>query len=183
MHERAPEAGFVPFIPRRVACASGPQEQRAVGEVQIEPPRSEQPVLTSESQECSPAPSEPVVRPEPPPTTQHPEGEPAQLESVGKLKPIVCEHGQLIRNEAIRLAAIACGRALRHVAFVHPQALASFVDDALAAAGRPTHHSISSHLNDDTLEFGEVVIQCDESRVSADIETRAELLVRAAAES
>ena len=113
---------------------------------------------------------------------EYPEGEPSNPALSADPVPPICDHQQLIRNEAIRLAAIACGRALRHVAVVHPQTLANFVDDALVAAGRPTPHSISTHQSDANLEFGEVVIESEGSRVEADIETRAKLLVRAAAE-
>lgn len=181
MEERAPEAGFVPFTPRRVPRVTSGREEHAVGEIQNEPQLPEQAAPSIEPSESLAVLAEPIVQSESGSPGRQSQIAPANAE-IDISQPIVCDHRQLIRNEAIRLAAIACGRALRHVAVAHPQAIASFVDEAFAAAGRPTHHSTSSHLNDATLEFGEVVIQCDGSRVGADIETRAELLVRAAAE-
>jgi len=172
----------LPFTPRRVAGLTRALEVHEAGECHSQLQPSEHPTPNSESSESPAVTVEVVAPPEPHPSIEPPDVEPAKADLSADRTPPVCDHRQLIRNEAIRLAAIACGRALRHVAFVHPQALACFVDDALAAAGRPTPHSISSHQSDDSLEFGEVIIDCGGSRVEADIQTRAALLVRAAAE-
>lgn len=172
----------MPFTPRRVVELTRGHEVPGIGECHSQPQPSEQTAPKSESSESFSEAAEPVAQPEPHPCIEYPEGEPSNPALSADPVPPICDHQQLIRNEAIRLAAIACGRALRHVAVVHPQTLANFVDDALVAAGRPTPHSISTHQSDANLEFGEVVIESEGSRVEADIETRAKLLVRAAAE-
>ena len=172
----------MPFTPRRLAGLTRGLEVHEAGECHSQLQPSEHAAADSESSESSAVAVELVAPVEPHPSIESPDLEPAKADLSADRTPPVCDHRQLIRNEAIRLAAIACGRALRHVAFVHPQALACFVDDALAAAGRPTPHSISAHQSDENLEFGEVTIDCDGSRVEADIQTRAALLVRAAAE-
>jgi hypothetical protein len=108
-----------------------------------------------------------------------------------------CDHALEIRHEAIRLASIACGRALRHAVLLHPGVIAAFVDDAIAAAGLPQHARIRVHpdsiarihashhdrIGDDDLSPGDVVIECDGVSVGARLDTRARLLVAAAAES
>ncbi len=52
---------------------------------------------------------------------------------------------EIIRREAVRLAAIACGRALRHALLIHPRALVAFVDEAIAAAGHPPDVRLHLH--------------------------------------
>jgi hypothetical protein len=108
----------------------------------------------------------------------------------------VCNHRSQIRSEAIRLAVVACGRALRRAVLVHPRVIAAFVDDAFEAAGRPEHARVRVHgaliqllnapqcdrIADDEMEKGDVVIECDGTTVGATIEERAELLVRAVAD-
>lgn len=89
-----------------------------------------------------------------------------------------CEHEALIRREAIRLAAIACGRALAHVAVIHPKLIAAFVDEARAVAGRPADACVGTFADG---EFGAVEIEFAEGAIGADLATRAALLVRAAA--
>lgn len=107
-----------------------------------------------------------------------------------------CSHFLGVRNEAIRLAAIACGRALRRAVVLHPQTIAGFVDDAIAAAGYPHYPRIYLHassiataadvrhecISDASLRLGDVTVECDGSRLSATVEERAGLLVLAAAE-
>lgn len=199
MDEREPEAGFLPFVPRRVSGGYGPttggltdpqepQPAEAPAEATGKSPTTDQrppPLDVAESQQAG----EPIMESEPPerPETgldvEAPATELAAQDNslVVPSQPALCRHEHLIRNEAIRLAAIACGRALRHAALIHPQVIARFVDDALEAAGNPKSFSIGSNGSDGALDFGEVLIQCDGSFIGAELETRAELLVRAAA--
>jgi len=109
----------------------------------------------------------------------------------------VCDHAFEIRNEAVRLASIACGRALRHAVLLHPQIIAAFVDDALRTTGGRTTHRILVHEGlisyvdqhhrfvegNADLSPGDLVIDVDGGSVGADLEARAELLVAAASES
>ena len=106
-----------------------------------------------------------------------------------------CEHSFEIRNEAVRLAAIACGRALRHALLIDPAVIAAFVDDALAVApGRAVHRicvhaSLATHLDPARravqaahgLSPGDLLIDVDGGTIGATLKTRAELLVEAAA--
>ncbi len=106
-----------------------------------------------------------------------------------------CDHALAIRSEAIRLASIACGRALRHAVVLHPRTIAGFVDDALAAAGNPRHARIWLHPDagtqrdmdheqiwDAKLEPGDVIVEHEDVMLRADLERRSALLVRAAAD-
>ena len=107
-----------------------------------------------------------------------------------------CDHTYEIRNEAVRLAAIACGRALRRAVLLHPQVIAAFVDDAIASSGgRPirrilVHESLVPHLGQhrgsvqaatDLCE-GDIEIELEGGSIGAGLKRRAELLVAAAAE-
>ncbi|HXW50707.1 MAG TPA: hypothetical protein VEJ41_01850 [Candidatus Acidoferrales bacterium] len=92
-----------------------------------------------------------------------------------------CDHEAQVRSEAVRLAAIACGRALRHVAAIHPQLLAAFVDEAIAAIAPVDPSSVVARLDARDEGSGSVAIEVDDTGIEADIETRAALLVRAAA--
>ena len=107
-----------------------------------------------------------------------------------------CEHADQIRRQAIRLATIACGKALRRAALIHPGVIAAFVDDALAAAGAPggarvrVHPVVAAQLSpgheiiaDGDLDRAAVFIESEGASVGADLDTRAGLLVRAAAHS
>ena len=107
-----------------------------------------------------------------------------------------CDHAYEIRSEAVRLASIACGRALRHAVLLHPQVIAAFVDDALHSTGGRAvqcirvHDSLLSRIDSrhgsvqgaEGLEPGDLIIDVDGGTIGADLETRAELLVAAAAE-
>jgi hypothetical protein len=108
-----------------------------------------------------------------------------------------CDHACEIRNEAVRLASIACGRALRHAVVLHPKVIAAFVDDALRSAGTRqverirVHSDVAQHVDPrcgpvqiaEELSPGDVFIDLNNGSVGATLETRAELLVAAAAES
>lgn len=209
----AADGGFVPFEPRRHRKANAhleeppsiaPGEERAesqpdgaptwatAGEEEAEPLTSHaaSPCATSaqasatdntalETSTGQEAGLEPKMREPQPPAATSP-----------------CDHALAIRHEAIRLAAIACGRALRHAVVLHPQTIAAFVDDALAAAGNPRHARVRLHPDvvgtqhdgghewiwDAGLERGDVIVECDDVVLRADLQSRAALLVRAAAE-
>jgi hypothetical protein len=108
-----------------------------------------------------------------------------------------CDHGGHIRNEAIRLASIACGRALRRTIVLHPAVIAGFVDDAIAAAGNPPQACIrvnpdaiaaianSPHerVADPNLGRGDIVVELDATSIETNVDTFAAILVRAAAEA
>ncbi|MDQ6767992.1 MAG: hypothetical protein M3Z41_09325 [Candidatus Eremiobacteraeota bacterium] len=105
-----------------------------------------------------------------------------------------CDHRIEIRNTAVRLAAIACGRALQHAVMVHPGIIAAFVDDALTASGYPQLARIRVHpdsieqlaatrydcVGDDSLAAGDVVVECDDLNLGASLLERAALLVASA---
>jgi hypothetical protein len=107
------------------------------------------------------------------------------------------DHAYEIRNEAVRLASIACGRALRHAVLLHPRIIAAFVDDALRSTGARQVERIRVHATGasqidpsqgpvqiaDDLSPGDLFIDTNGGTIGADLETRAELLVAAAAES
>lgn len=122
--------------------------------------------------------------------------EPAVGQAAYAMPRAICNHTERIRNEAVRLASIACGKALRRAMAMNPSVIAAFVDDALAASGDPEGAVVyvseeevqaikartrCEAAND--LEAGQVVVAVDGMRLDADIETRASLLVRAAAEA
>jgi hypothetical protein len=127
-------------------------------------------------------------------TSPEPEMQNPQLSTAAATSP--CDHALVIRHEAIRLASIACGRALRHTVVLHPQTIAGFVDDAIVAAGNPRHARIRLHplvadsqhgvdherIWDAGLEPGDVIVECEGVTLRADLQGRAALLVRAAAE-
>ena len=103
-----------------------------------------------------------------------------------------------IRERAIRLAGIACARALHEAIARNPLFVVRFVDDALAASGdaKGARVRLSAPdaavcagvvrcdvVADDALAPGEVVVESDGGSLRASIETRAERLVRAAADA
>lgn len=99
-----------------------------------------------------------------------------------------------IRNEAVRLAAVACGKALRRAMLLDPGLLAKFVDDALS--GSPSADGAVVRLNpkdvataaptscdtisDPSLAPGEFAIDTSSGTISGNVEERAALLVLAA---
>jgi len=99
-----------------------------------------------------------------------------------------------IRNEAVRLAAIACGKALRRAMLLDPAQLARFVDDALSDAQARNGAVVRLHPNDvavgaspscdtnpdSSLAPGEFAIDTSSGTISGNVEERAALLVLAA---
>jgi hypothetical protein len=173
MEERAAHSGFVPLVP--------PPARRPAATASVEP---ENPVEESHELAAREPPHEMLAEV----TEETPEVETSTLEPPERRQAWVppqahsCDHEVLIRGEAIRLAVIACGRALRQVTVIHPQLIAAFVDEALAAAGRADEAVVATNVAGRTLEVGEVAIEIGDARIEADIETRAALLVRAAAD-
>lgn len=174
MPERPTHNGFVAFVPP-------PARPR----VETPPPHGEPAIADTAHIVTDPT---PVLVPEA--QIEHqaqdevaPDLQPEEVEAVEYLPPTfivqACEHDTLIRSEAIRLAAIACGRALRHAAVIHPQLIATFVDEALEAAGAANGAIVATRR--DVSEFGSVAIAFGDAGIGADIDTRAALLVRAAA--
>jgi hypothetical protein len=102
------------------------------------------------------------------------------------------------RELAIRLAGIACARALHEAVARNPLFVARFVDDALQAFGDAKHARVRLRtveaaacantigcdvVADDALAPGEVVVQSEGGALRASIEARAARLVRAAADA
>lgn len=99
-----------------------------------------------------------------------------------------------VHAEAVRLAALACERALRDTVKRTPHAIRAFVRDAMCAAGYPSDadacvsmedlpDALSAGLRvrgDASLERGAVAVAADGCRVHASPQARAELLVRSA---
>ena len=202
------EREFVPFLPRRFARPdSSSSDSELVAEEArtgvngiidsidpepVKPPIAEPPEVLQSAEDAGAAvdqdDSEPTL-----PCETH-------IENVAReVSPIdpVCDHAFEIRNEAVRLASIACGRALRHAVLLHPQIIAAFVDDALRISGGRTikrilvHERLVSYVDQHhrsvegnaDLSPGDLVIDVDDGSIGADLETRAELLVAAASES
>lgn len=103
-----------------------------------------------------------------------------------------------VRERAIKIAGEACARALREAIARNPLFVARFVDDALAAAGQGSDKTVRlspvdamacsdrlgvSVVADEALALGEVAVETAHGIVTATIEQRAGLLVRAAADS
>ena len=199
---------FAPFSPRRIVPAV-PQVSAARSEAADDSPQDDvQGASTAnagdldarEESDARPgsddggAPS--TVAPDLPDATTR---EPASEERGPSVAPTLpcCDHSIEIRNEAVRFAAIACGRALRHALVLHPRVIATFVDDALRCAGYPQVCSIRVHPDslvavsathrdvsaDGRLAPGDIWIDLDGASVGADLIARAELLVAAAAET
>jgi len=188
MAARVGEESFVPFVPRQLARVSG-HEAEPIPSAQPESKAERETTLEVEA--GSEIQVQTKADPEPPPISAAPARVPPEV-TVSR-----CDHALEIRREAIRLAAIACGRALRHAVLLHPSVIAAFVDDAIAAGGLPQHARIRVHpgsiahvgatqhdsIGDDDVSPGDVVIECNGVTVGADTDTRAGLLVTAAAEA
>jgi hypothetical protein len=188
--------GFMPFEPRRHRMAKAQQDPPSgvtgKGE-DAEPFTSESISLDETSVQAGAPQSAPIEMP-----LDHqaiPEPEMPAEPQAPTVAAAPCDHALEIRHEAIRLASIACGRALRYAAVLHPQTIAGFVRDALAAAGNPRHARIRLYPDADSqhdmdheliwdagLEPGDVIVECDDVTLRADLQGRAALLVRAAAE-
>jgi hypothetical protein len=192
MAARVADESFVPFVPRQLTVpdTNGAQPEN-------ETDRNAAPESVADCQTCaeieSDAESEQINTDPETPRTQAEALDAPTYRDRGKC----CNHALEIRHEAIRLASIACGRALRHAVLLHPGVIAAFVDNAIAAAGLPQHARIRVHpdsiarvhashhdrIGDDELSPGDVIIECDGVSVGAGLETRARLLVAAAAEA
>lgn len=203
MAARVGDDNFVPYVPRQLNRMSsglvGPAQNR-VPEINQAPGCEDNTNAARESKAESPTPADVENQAEP---TAQTIDDPGAARSPAASQPTTscdgnhCDHALEIRREAIRLAAIACGRALRHAVVVHPGVIAAFVDDAIAAAGLPQHARIRVHpgsiaqmsashhdrIGDDDLSLGDVVVECNGVTVGADTETRASLLVTAATEA
>ncbi len=192
------EGEFIPFVARRAAeltpepagpertdDAAAREDPSANDTVQAQPEAALEPEAPSDAEavdaasDCADSSADVVPTPgEPAAPTERP-----------------CDHSQQIRNEAVRLAAIACGRALRHAVMLHPGIIAAFVADALAAAGHPAQARIRLHpdsiaavevphhdlIADEACAPGDVIIECEDTSVGATVLERAELLANAAA--
>jgi flagellar biosynthesis/type III secretory pathway protein FliH len=204
MAARVGDESFVPFVPRqltRVSGSLGEREHSSVPEENalqhgVEPNTNAQPESKAERETRAEIEAGAEIQA---PTKA--DSEPSPMPAAPARVPVEviasrCDHALEIRREAIRLAAIACGRALRHAVLLHPSVIAAFVDDAIAAARLPQHAHIRVHpgsvahvsatqhdsIGDDDLSLGDVVIECNGVTVGADADTRASLLVTAAAE-
>lgn len=191
------DESFVPFVPRQLTTPNEAQRQRdqsparANSAVVQEPDAEVKTELESEVE--TQANSETKADVETP-----------MIQAVVDIPTVVseptargCDHALEIRREAIRLAAIACGRALRHAVLLHPGVVAAFVDDAIAAAGLPQRAHIRVHpgsiahvraphydrIGDESLSPGDVIIESNGVTLGADADARARLLVSAAAEA
>jgi len=160
---------FVPFVPRRV---------RRSPLTDVEPPSAPAP-SDSENDAMRAAPSLPAQPP----------------------FALACDpagRAAAVREEAVRLAGLACARALHEAIARNPLFVTRFVEDALRASGdtsrarvrlRPVEASTCAGavkcdvVADDALEPGEVVVECDRGTVRATIEERARRLARAAADA
>jgi hypothetical protein len=180
MDARAASEDFVPFVPRPhagepPASPCGP-DQAPAPEEQGEPAAG------------APAPAAPAsatqtdIQAEIESQKTAPLGDASQPATDEQPAIRGCHHEESIRAQAIRLAVIACGRALRHVAAVHPALVARFIDEAIAAAGAPPQSPVRVISDGYSADEGMVMVACEGVTIGADIATRAELLVRAAAD-
>jgi hypothetical protein len=195
---RIADEDFVPFVPRQLAQAihadnvsrSSTLIDKDAQSPDEEPVRAaDEPTLTADAPTSASLTTDVTPSPE---VQVHAETSTTTTNTVRH----ECDHALEIRNEAVRLAAVACGKALRHAVMLHPRVIAAFVDDAIAAAGHPLTARIRVHpasvgaiatpqydrVGDDCLSPGEVVVECDGVNLGADVDSRAELLVSAAAE-
>jgi hypothetical protein len=195
---RIADEDFVPFVPRQLAQAihadnvsrSSTLIDKDAQSPAEEPVRAaDEPTLTADAPTSASLTTDVTPSPE---VQVHAETSSTTTKAVRH----ECDHALEIRNEAVRLAAVACGKALRHAVMLHPRVIAAFVDDAIAAAGHPLTARIRVHpasvgaiatpqydrVGDDCLSPGEVVVECDGVNLGADVDSRAELLVSAAAE-
>jgi len=103
-----------------------------------------------------------------------------------------------VRERAIKIAGEACARALREAIARNPLFVARFVDDAIEAAGSGSGKVVRlspvdatacrgrlamSVVSDEGVASGEVVVETAHGTVAATIDQRAQLLVRAVADS
>lgn len=178
--------GFAPFVPRVVVVR--PQAQATP----IDPGNN---AVTEES--ASPALDKPVEEVQSAPVAIAP-AVPAEFRN-DEAK--CCEEAHSaasVRERAIRIAGEACARALREAIARNPLFVARFVDDAIEAAGRGSGKTVrlspvdaaacrgrvaTSVVADEGVAAGEVVVETAHGNVAATIDQRAQLLVRAVADS
>jgi hypothetical protein len=176
MPDEEPKPEFVPFVPRR--WPARPPGEVDIAAAHAEPARQDdEPPGSGSAATIVAEQAEAVVEPWAAPEDREPEEIPAPPSP----EPKRCDHGSMIRDEAIHLAIIACGRALRRTALVHPALVAAFVEDALAAAGSPKDARVVYDEGD--ADLPKIRVLCPDAHLWGDVETRAELLVRAAAET
>jgi len=204
MAARVGDESFIPFVPRQLTRVSGSLGERE--QISVPEKNGAQHGATTNGEPESMADCETTAEIENGAETQaqtKADAEASKIQATAVDVPTsrgrgnCCDHALEIRHEAIRLASIACGRALRHAVLLHPGVIAAFVDDAIAAAGLPQQVRIRVHpdsiasirashhdrIGDDDLSLGGVVIECNGVSVGAGIDTRAQLLVAAAAEA
>jgi len=198
------DSDFVPFVPRRASHASDepPAREQAMEDNGLgEPVEVAYERASSDAPRASDDSVDDEIRRDM--VTHDSMSEPSSAMTDAVLTSAVvqsvaaeaCDHSLAIRNEAIRLAAIACGRALRHAVMLHPAIIARFVDDAIEAAGYPAHARIRVHADSvaaitapdhdriahERLSPGDGTVECDGTSVGATLLKRASLLVSAAA--
>ena len=192
---------FGRFEPRRLQQTDPAREASAQGvESSVYPPEHEieeaaPPPLAAEPEEETPeAAAVAVGGMVPPPEPPLDETGSDLAEKLPEPPQTRCDHTLEIRNEAIRLAAIACGRALRHAVLLHPALIVAFVNDAMNRAESETATAIRINpahaelLNspiavaDDQCEIGDLLIEFTSGSIGADVVSRARALVASAAE-
>ncbi len=112
-----------------------------------------------------------------------------------------CDETQVaasVRERAIKIAGEACARALREAIARNRLFVARFVDDAIEAAGPGSSRTVrlspidaaacqgrlgTSVVADEGVAPGEVVVETEHGKITATVDQRALLLVRAVADS
>ena|GEM_PF-3763977 len=187
---------FVAFVPRKIATA------KALAEAAIE--QIVDVALPADGPTSPPA-APAIASPAPP--------DPGRAESAHECAPLHCSRADdvqenpfvredwgfefAVRTRAIELAIAATARALRAAAAADPKVIASFVDDAAAAAGdcamercrlnpedvRCVEPAGRRVVGDPSIGPGGVMLEADGVRIGASVEERAELLVRREADA
>ena len=167
--------GFAPFVPRVVVVRRQAQATPLDAEIA---PVAEEEVLAATDQIDLSAPAE--VRDDEPNCRDEARADAS------------------VRERAIKIAGEACARALREAIARNPLFVVRFVDDAIEAAGQGSGKTVRlspvdarafrdrvgmSVVADEALAPGEVVVETAHGVVTATIDERAGLLVRAIADS
>jgi len=205
------DAGFAPFVPR---CLGEPVLAPSLESVSVEDPSprleaAHDEAVAKRGDGAAPGPNETAMSRDSGTDAQpsaEAQQEPAQVAATSEVPAhghdfqipsrAMCDHSIQIRNEAIRLASIACGRALRHAVVLHPAVIVAFVDEALAVAGPQRKRRVLVHpdlvealgeqlpvAGDPTLIRGDLRIEADGCGVDGLMDQRAALLVAAAAQT
>ncbi len=176
---------FEPFVPRRIAPRNQAQQVAAESSVAADAATVPSGPLEPPLNGLPPSEASPTLmrgtdglRPAPSPTSDEP------------------DQRRAILAEALRIAEIACLRILKHALDEQPRLIEAFVADAFAAAGSPEHARIginsgvvlsqqpacAAGVNENAhLLPGEVTIESNLGTLSATLEERAHLVVRAIA--